>query len=131
MPHTDQIADMLTRIRNAGRASRKSVDVPASNLKKEIARILQEHAYIKKFVVLDDGKQGVLKILLHYEKEENAIRGIQRVSTPGRRVYKRASQLPRVLNGLGLSIVSTSKGLMSDAECRKMSIGGEVLCKVW
>ena len=132
MAHTDQIADMLTRIRNASRAFHKSVDVPASHLKNEIAKILFEHQYIKKFVVVGDGKQGIMKILLNYSRgEESAIRGIQRISKPGRRVYMRSSELRPVLRGLGLAIVSTSKGVMIDKECRKLNIGGEVLCKVW
>ena len=131
MAHTDQIADMLTRIRNATRAFHRSVDVPASGLKREIARILSEQQYVKKFVVIGDDKQGVIKILLNYRNKENVIRGLQRVSKPGRRIYKRSSELRPVLRGLGMAIVSTSKGVMIDKECRKLNLGGEVLCKVW
>lgn len=132
MAHTDQIADMLTRIRNAGKAFHKNVDVPASNIKKEIAKILQEKGFIKKYVVIDDGKQGIIKVLLNYYKgTENAIKGIKRISCPGLRIYRKSSDIPKVLNGLGFAIVSTSKGLMTDSDCRKQKIGGEVICKVW
>lgn len=131
MAHTDQVADMLTRIRNAAQARHKSVDIPASKLKKEIARILQERNFIRKFVVLDDNKQGVIRILLGQSGPEAVIQGLRRVSTPGRRVYKTAEKMPRVLNGLGIAIVSTSKGVMTDNECRKLNVGGEVLCTVW
>lgn len=131
MAHTDQIADMLTRIRNALKATHKSVDVPASNMKKEIARILQERKFIKKYVALEDSRQGLIKILLNYKDGESVIKGIQKVSKPGRRVYKRASDLPRVQNGLGINIISTSKGIMTDRECKEMNVGGEIICQVW
>ncbi len=131
MAHTDQIADMLTRIRNAGKALKKSVDIPASGVKQEVARILQEHQYIKKYVVVGDGKQGIIKVLLNYNNGEVVIRGIKRVSKPGCRIYRRSSELKPVLRGLGIAIVSTSKGVMIDDDCRKMNIGGEVLCNVW
>ncbi len=131
MAHTDQVADMLTRIRNAAQARHKSVDIPASKLKKEIARILQDKSFIRKFVVLEDNKQGIIRILLGARGPEAAIKGLRRISTPGRRVYKTAETMPRVLNGLGMAIVSTSKGVMTDNECRKLKVGGEVLCTVW
>jgi small subunit ribosomal protein S8 len=131
MAHTDQIADMLVRLRNAAQALHKSVDVPASNTKKEISRILFEKKFIKKYVVFKDGKQGIIKILLNYNGKDSAIRGMERVSKPGRRAYTQARELPKVLNGLGIAIVSTSKGVMTDAECREMNVGGEVLCRVW
>jgi small subunit ribosomal protein S8 len=129
---TDQVADMFTRIRNAIGAKKRTVDVPASKLKKEIARILFEQHFIKKYAFVEDGKQGVIKILLKYnEKMQNAIQGIERISTPGLRKYSGSSDVPRVLNGMGISIVTTSKGVMIDAECRKLNIGGEVIGKVW
>ena len=107
------------------------VDIPASNLKREIARVLQEKGFIKKFVVVDDGKQGILKVLLRYTKGESAIQGIQRVSTPGLRHYVDVAKLPRVRNGLGYAIISTSKGVMTDHEAREQKVGGEVIAKVW
>lgn len=131
MAHSDQIADLLTRIRNAAKAYHKTVDIPASNQKKEVVRILQEKGLIQKFVTLEDNKQGIIKILLKYHGKQNAIQGLRRISTPGRRIYREATQLPRVFNGLGFAIVSTSKGVMTDKECRKMNVGGEILCEVW
>ena len=128
MAMTDPIADMLTRIRNAASAKLPVVDIPASNLKREIARVLQEKGFIKKFVV---GKQGILKVLLRYTKGESAIQGIQRISSPGLRHYVDAAKLPRVRNGLGYAIISTSKGVMTDHEARKENVGGEVIAKVW
>jgi small subunit ribosomal protein S8 len=129
---TDQVADMFTRIRNAIQAKKKTVDIPSSRLKREIARILCESHFIKKYAFLDDGRQGVIKILLKYDDHMcNAIQGIQRVSTPGLRQYGRSGRMPRVLNGLGIAIVSTSKGVMTDHECRKNKVGGEVIGKVW
>ncbi len=131
MAMTDPIADMLTRIRNATEARMPVVDIPASGLKRELARVLQEKGFIKKFVVVDDGKQGILKVLLRYTDGEAAIQGIQRVSRPGLRNYASADKLPKVRNGLGYAIISTSKGVMTDHEARKMNVGGEVICKVW
>lgn len=131
MKHLDPISDLLTRIRNAVMVSKPTVDIPASNLKREICRILQQEGFIKKFVVIDDGKQGIIKVLLSYKGSQPAIQGIQRVSTPGRRFYANADKLPRVLNGLGISIISTSLGLLTDRNARKAGQGGEVLCKVW
>ncbi|MCL2100214.1 MAG: 30S ribosomal protein S8 [Fibromonadales bacterium] len=128
---TDPIADMLTRIRNASTARLPVVDVPCSNLKQEIARVLKEKGFIKKYVVVEDGKQGIIKVLLRYTNGVSAIQGIQRVSRPGLRRYSNAEKLPRVLNGLGYAILSTSQGVMTDHEARKQNVGGEVLCKVW
>jgi small subunit ribosomal protein S8 len=130
--HTDQVADMFTRIRNAIQARKRTVNVPASKLKKEITRILQENYFISKYAFVQDDKQGEIKILLRYDESmRNAIQGIQKVSTPGRRQYSGSGALPRVLNGMGIAIVSTSKGVMTDRECRKMNVGGEVIGKVW
>jgi small subunit ribosomal protein S8 len=131
MAHTDPIADMLTRIRNGAKALRRSVDIPGSKSKKEIARILADRHFIKKYVFLDDGRQGTIKVLLNYRGTQSSIRGIERVSTPGRRIYKKSVDVPRVKNGLGIAIISTSKGVMTDRECRKMNLGGEIICRVW
>ena len=131
MAMTDPIADMLTRIRNATASRMPVVDIPASGLKRELARVLQEKGFIKKFVVVDDGKQGMLKVLLRYTNGEAAIQGIQRVSRPGLRNYASSDKLPKVRNGLGYAIISTSQGVMTDHEARKMNVGGEVICKVW
>ena len=131
MPVTDQIGDMLTRIRNALRAKHPTVSFPASGLKREICRILVEERYLKKFVVLDDGKQGLIKALLKYNDGVSVINGLRRVSVPGRRVYRGSERIPKVLNGLGSAIVSTPKGVMTDKEARKNKVGGEVLCCIW
>jgi small subunit ribosomal protein S8 len=129
---TDQIADMLNRIRNAIQAKKRTVDVPASNLKKEIARILFENHFISKYAYVKDDKQGVIKILLKYDENQvSAIQGIKRVSTPGRKKYVRSELVPKVLNGMGIAIVSTSKGVMNDRDCRKMNVGGEVIGLIW
>jgi small subunit ribosomal protein S8 len=129
---TDQIGDMFTRIRNAIHAQKKTVSIPASNLKKEITRILHEQGFISKYAFIEDNKQGVIKILLKYDdKRQSAIQGITRVSTPGRRQYRSAADIDKVLSGMGVAIVSTSKGVMTDVDCRKMNIGGEVLGNVW
>ena len=131
MGMTDSIADMLTRIRNAVAAKMPVVDIPASNQKREIARVLQEKGFIKKFVVVEDGKQGILKVLLRYTDGVPAIQGIQRVSRPGLRHYVDTAKLPRVRNGLGYAIISTSQGVMTDHEARQQKVGGEVIAKVW
>ena len=131
MAMTDSIADMLTRIRNAVAAKMPVVDIPASNQKREIARVLQEKGFIKKFVVVEDGKQGILKVLLRYTDGVPAIQGIQRVSRPGLRHYVDTANLPRVRNGLGYAIISTSQGVMTDHEARQQKVGGEVIAKVW
>ena len=132
MQITDPIADMLTRIRNAGSAKHESVDVPASNMKKSIAQILLDEGYIKNFQVIEDGTQGTIRITLKYNAgKEKIISGLRRVSTPGLRVYVGADELRRVLRGLGIAIVSTSKGVMTDKAARAAHIGGEVLAFVW
>ena len=132
MQITDPIADMLTRIRNAGSAKHESVDVPASKMKKAIAEILLNEGYIKNYQVIDDGTQGIIRITLKYlPGKEKAIQGRRRVSKPGLRVYAGADELPRVLKGLGIAIISTSKGVMTDKQARKENVGGEVLAFVW
>jgi len=132
MQITDPIADMLTRIRNANNAKHDTVDVPASNMKKSIARILLEEGYIKNFQLIDDGTQGVIRITLKYNAgKEKVISGLRRVSKPGLRVYAGADELPKVLRGLGIAIVSTSKGVMTDRKAREAHVGGEVLAFVW
>ena len=128
---TDPIADMLTRIRNASNAKHESVDVPASNMKKSIAQILLDEGYIKSFQVVEDGTQGIIRIALKYNGKEKVISGLRRVSKPGLRVYVGADELPRVLRGLGIAIVSTSKGVMTDKAARAAHVGGEVLAFVW
>ena len=128
---TDPIADMLTRIRNANTAKHATVDVPASNMKKSIAQILLDEGYIKNFQLIDDGTQGVIRITLKYNGTEKVISGLRRVSKPGLRVYAGADELPRVLRGLGIAIISTSKGVMTDKQARKLHVGGEVLAFVW
>ena len=131
--NTDPIADYLTRIRNAQMAGHKVVEIPASNMKKEMTRILFDKGYILNFKFDDAGHQGTIKIALRYDGKTKrpAITELQRVSTPGLRLYASSGDLPRVLNGLGVCIISTSKGLMTDKECRKMNIGGEVICTVY
>jgi len=129
--NTDPIADFLTRVRNAQMARHKVVEIPASGIKKEITKILEDKGYILSHKFEDDGKQGVIKIALKYVNSSPAIKKIQRVSTPGLRKYVGAGELPRVLNGLGIAILSTSKGVISDKEARKENVGGEVLCYVY
>lgn len=131
MQVTDPIADMLTRIRNANSARHETVDVPASNMKKAIAAILLEEGYIKNYQVIEDGKQGVIRIALKYVGKEQVITGLQRVSKPGLRIYKNTEELPKVLKGLGIAIISTSKGIMTDKKARQENVGGEVLAFVW
>ena len=132
MQITDPIADMLTRIRNAGSAKHETVDVPASKMKKAIAQILFDEGYIKSFQIIDNGTQGIIRITLKYlPGKEKAIQGLRRVSKPGLRVYAGADELPKVLKGLGIAIVSTSKGVMTDKAARAAHIGGEVLAFVW
>ena len=129
---TDPVADMLTRIRNANAAKHDTVDIPASNMKKSIARILLEEGYIRNYRVEDDGLQGVLHITLKYNAgKEKVITGLKRVSKPGLRVYAGADELPKVLRGLGVAIISTSKGVMTDRKARELHVGGEVLAFVW
>ena len=132
MQITDPIADMLTRIRNAGSARHETVDIPNSKMKKAIAEILLEEGYIKSFQLIDDGTQGVIRVTLKYlPGKEKAIQGLRRVSKPGLRVYAGADELPQVLRGLGIAIISTSKGTMTDKKARAQHVGGEVLAFVW
>ncbi|MDX9917922.1 MAG: 30S ribosomal protein S8 [Gudongella sp.] len=129
---TDPIADMLTRIRNGNNAKHDSVDVPASNIKKEIAQILLTEGFIKGFDVIEDGKQGIIRIDLKYGKNsEKVISGIKRISKPGLKVYVKSDEVPRVLGGLGIAVLSTSKGILTDKQARKENVGGEVICYVW
>jgi small subunit ribosomal protein S8 len=131
MQITDPIADMLTRIRNAGAAKHANVNVPASNMKKAIAEILLQEGYIKNYQLINDGVQGIIKITLKYNGSERAITGLRRVSKPGLRVYAGADEIPYVLRGLGVAIVSTSKGVITDKKAREANVGGEVLAFVW
>ena len=132
MQITDPIADMLTRIRNANSARHLSVDIPASNLKKSIAEILLEEGYIKNYQIIDDGKQGIIRVSLKYaENKQRVISGIKRISKPGLRIYTNVEDMPKVMKGLGIAILSTSKGIMTDKEARKLNVGGEVLAFVW
>ncbi|BEP30113.1 30S ribosomal protein S8 [Helicovermis profundi] len=129
---TDPIADMLTRIRNANMVKHKSVEVPASNMKKKIAEILFDEGFIKSFNVVEDDKQGLIKIDLKYgSNKEKVITGLKRISKPGLRVYVNKNEIPKVLGGLGIAIVSTSNGIITDKEARKLGVGGEVLCYIW
>ena len=129
---TDQIADMFNRIRNAIQAKKRTVDVPASGLKKEITRLLFENHFISKYAFVSDKGRNVIKILLKYnDEQQNAIQGIKRISTPGRKKYVGVQDVPKVLNGMGISIISTSKGVMTDRDCRKLNVGGEVIGQVW
>ena len=132
MQITDTIADMLTRIRNANSAKHPTVDVPASNMKKQIAQILVDEGYIKSFRVIDDDKQGVIRITLKYtENKSQVITGLRRVSKPGLRIYSNSKDMPKVMKGLGTAIISTSKGIMTDKAARAAHVGGEVLAFVW
>ena len=132
MQMSDVIADMLTRIRNANDAKHATVDIPASNMKKAIADILVEEGYVKSYTVIEDGKQGVIRVTLKYSAgKQKVIRGIRRVSKPGLRIYAGYEDMPKVMNGLGIAIVSTSKGIMTDKKARQTKIGGEVLAFVW
>lgn len=132
MSMTDPIADMLTRIRNAQRASHELVNIPSSKLKINVAKVLKSEGYVKNFRIISDGQHRFIRIFLKYDKEGDAvIEGIKRVSKPGCRVYAGSDEVPKVLNGYGINILSTSKGLMTDNEARKMRVGGEILCAVW
>ena len=129
---TDPIADMLTRIRNANQMRYETVEVPSSNIKKEVAKILKEEGYIKDYKVKDENVQGTIVLTLKYtENKERVITGLKRISKPGLRVYAKAEEIPKVLNGLGIAIISTSKGIMTDKKARKENIGGEVLAYIW
>ena len=132
MQMSDVIADMLTRIRNANNAKHQTVDIPASNMKKAIAEILVEEGYVKSYQVIDDGKQGTIRVTLKYlQGKQKVIRGIRRVSKPGLRIYAGCEDMPRVMNGLGIAIVSTSKGIMTGKKAKSLNVGGEVIAFVW
>mgnify|MGYP002796419654 CR=1 FL=1 len=132
MQITDTIADLLTRIRNATSAKHETVEIPASNMKKAITQILLDEGYIKKFVVSEDGKQGMIKIFLKYtDDKKSVITGLKRVSKPGLRIYSDVENMPKVMKGLGIAIISTSKGVMTDRKARKENVGGEVLAFIW
>ena len=132
MQITDKIADMLTRIRNANSAKHDTVKVPASNMKKAIAQILLDEGYIKGFQVIEDGKQGIIKVTLKYgENKSQVITGLRRVSKPGLRIYSSCEDMPKVMKGLGIAIVSTSKGIMTDKKARELNVGGEILAFIW
>lgn len=129
---TDPIADMLTRIRNANMVKHTSVDVPASNVKKRLAEILLAEGFVKSYDIIDDGLQGIIRIELKYgEGKERVISGLKRISKPGLRVYAKKTDIPRVLGGLGIAIISTSNGIITDKDARKLGVGGEVICYVW
>ena len=131
MPVTDSVSDLLTRIRNAAKAKKVKVDIPSSNMKKNLVEILKQNKFIHDYEIIEDNKQNILRVKLKYTDGECAISGLKKISTPGLRVYKGSDSLPRVLNGLGVAIISTSKGLMTDKEARSKSIGGEVVCHIW
>ncbi len=132
MTMTDPIADMLTRIRNANMVRHASVDIPASNVKKRLAEILLGEGFIKGFDVIDDGKQGVIRVEMKYgEGKQRVISGLKRISKPGLRVYAKKNEIPKVLGGLGIAVISTSNGVITDKEARKLGVGGEVVCYVW
>ena len=132
MQMSDVIADMLTRIRNAGTARHETVDIPASNMKKAIADILLEEGYVKGVQVIEDGRQGIIRVTLKYgQGKKNTIHGIRRVSKPGLRIYSNCEDMPKVMNGLGIASVSTSKGIMTDKRARKENVGGEIIAFVW
>jgi small subunit ribosomal protein S8 len=129
---TDPIADMLTRIRNAGHARFDKVDIPASRMKISLARILKDEGFIKNYKVIKDNRQGILRVYLKYgDQQKSLIQGLRRVSKPGRRVYAGTEELPRVQGGLGVAVISTSKGVVTDRQARKLQVGGEVLCEIW
>jgi small subunit ribosomal protein S8 len=131
MSMTDPIADYLTRIRNAAKAKHKRVDIPASRLKKEITRILKDERYIQDFAIIEDSQQDIIRIALKYHDGESVIKGLERISRPGLRKYASGDSLPRVINGLGIALISTSKGVMTDKQARQTGVGGEVICYVW
>ena len=131
MPVTDPISDFLTRVRNASKAGKLRVDIPASNMKKSLAEILKTQKFINDYSVVEDNKQDILRLELKYTNGNPAISGLKKISKPGLRVYKKSDKLPRVLNGLGIAVVSTSQGLLTDKDARKQAIGGEVVCYIW
>jgi small subunit ribosomal protein S8 len=128
---TDPIADMLTRIRNAMRIKAEKVDIPISKIKLEIAKILKEEGFIRAYKILKDRKQGILRVIPKYIDNESVISGLKRISKPGRRVYVNRDEIPRVMGGLGIAILTTSKGILSDKVCRRDGVGGEIICYVW
>ncbi len=131
MNTTDPIADYLARVNNAIRAGHKKLDIPASNLKRSITKILAEQNYIQGYSEMQDTPQGTIRVMLRYTNGANAIQGLQRISKPGRRVYVNSTEIPRVLNGMGIAIISTSSGLLTDRKAREAKVGGEVLCYIW
>ena len=131
MPVTDPISDFLTRIRNASKAKKIRVDIPASNMKKSLAEILKQQKFIQDYAVVENNKQNLLRVQLKYRNGSPAINVLKRISTPGLRVYKSSDELPRVLNGLGVAVISTPKGLLTDKEARKEAVGGEIVCYIW
>lgn len=131
MSVTDPISDYLTRIRNASRAKKLRVDIPASSMKRNLSEILKKQKFIEDYIIVEDNKQNILRIQLRYANGIPAISGLKRISTPGLRVYKSAKELPRVLNGLGIAVISTQKGLLTDKEARLEAVGGEVVCYIW
>lgn len=132
MVMTDPIADMLTRVRNANVVRHETVDVPASKVKEAVARILKEEGFIRDYERIEDGKQGILRLHMRYGPDRvRVIRGLRRISRPGLRIYARKDQLPKVLGGLGIAVVSTSKGILTDKEARRQGLGGEILCYIW
>jgi small subunit ribosomal protein S8 len=131
MAVTDPIADFLTRVRNASKAKKLRVDIPASKMKKNLAEILKQQNFINDYSIVEDNKQNILRVELKYSKGMPAISGLRRISKPGLRVYKNSADIPRVLNGLGIAVVSTSKGLLTDREAKSQSVGGEIVCYIW
>ena len=132
MTMTDPIADMLTRIRNANMVGHKTVDIPASNMKKSIAEILNEEGYIENYEIIEDGKQGIIRITMKYgSNNERVISGLKKISKPGLRGYAKRNEVPKVLGGLGIAIISTSNGVISDKKARQLGVGGEVICYIW
>jgi small subunit ribosomal protein S8 len=128
---TDPIADMLTRVRNAAMIRSEKVDIPASKIKLEVAKILKEEGFIRAYKILKDKKQGILRLTLKYVDNENVISGLKRISRPGRRVYVGSKEIPRVMGGIGIAVLTTPRGILSDKTCRRENIGGEVICYVW
>ncbi|MBW2019437.1 MAG: 30S ribosomal protein S8 [Deltaproteobacteria bacterium] len=132
MSITDPLADMLTRVRNANMAKHRKVDIPASKMKVSVAKILKDEGYIKNYKLIKDRKYGILRVYLKYDDlNQGVITGLKRVSKPGRRLYVKKKEIPRVLNGMGVAVLSTSKGILTDREARKLNIGGELLCNIW
>lgn len=131
MVMTDPIADFLTRIRNANMALQDNVEIPASNMKKDMAQILKEEGYIRDYEYIEDGKQGILRLYLKYKDKQRVISGLKRISKPGLKVYAKKDEIPQVLGGMGVAVISTSKGIISDKKARSEKVGGEVICYIW